>query len=319
MNVLLAIAAQVLHVALSLAIAPVLVGFIRWIEARLTGRDGQAFVQPWQDLLQLLRKQPVVAENASSLFAVAPLACFAAVGAAASLVPSFILGMAFAPLSDLLVIGGLLALARCVLALAGMDAGTSFGGMGASRTMTLACLGEPALLLVIFTLALFAGSSNLDVIAAVQQEGAASSWTSLGLALAAIVLVAIADVGRGPVGGAGARPQLTMLHQAMALEYSGRDLALLEGTEALRLLLWLNLIGAAFLPFGIAPAGAGLLAWPLGLACWLARLLLLATALAAAETILGRMRLPRVPCLLGFAVLLGLLAAAFLFAGARTV
>jgi len=319
MNVLLACVAQLLHVALLLAIAPVLVGFISWIQARLIGRGGQAFVQPWQDLLRLLRKQPVVAENASGLFAVAPLVCFAAVGTAASLVPSFTLGMAFAPLSDLLVIAGLLALTRCALALAGMDAGTALGGMGASRTMTLACLGEPALLLAIFTLALFAGSSNLDTVAAMQQEGGAASWTSLGLALAAIVLVAIADIGRGPIGGVGAHPQLAMLHQAMLLEYSGRDLALLEGTETLRLVLWLNLIGAAFLPFGIASAGAGLLAWPLGIACWLVKLLLLATALAVAETVFGRMRLPSVPRLLGFAVLLGLLAAAFLFAGARTV
>jgi len=319
MNALVATVAQVLHVALSLAIAPVLVGFIRWIEARLIGHSGQAFVQPWQDLLRLLRKQPVVAENASRLFAVAPLVFFAAVGIAASLVPSFTLGMAFAPLSDLVVIGGLLALARCALALAGMDVGTAFGGMGASRTTTLACFAEPAFLLVIFTLALFAGSSNLDAIAAMQQEGGAASWTSLGLALAAIVLVAIVDVGCGPMGGVGARPQLAMLQQAMALEYSGRDLALIEGTEALRLVLWLNLIGAAFLPWGIASAGAGPLAWPLGLACWLVKLLLLATALAVAETVLGRMRLLRVPQLLGFAVLLGLLAAAFLFAGARTV
>ncbi len=146
-------------------------GCIRRLKARLLGRVGPPLLQPWRDLLRLLRKQPVMAENASWLFAAAPAGCLAAIAAAAALVPSFALGMASAPLADLLVIAGLLALARCILALAAMDVGTAFGGIGASREMTFAVFAEPALLLVIFTLALLAGTTNLDVIAACLREG----------------------------------------------------------------------------------------------------------------------------------------------------
>ena len=318
MTILAALAAQVLHIALLLALAPALTGFIAWIKARLAGRVGPAVLQPWHDLARLLRKQRVVAENASELLAIAPLVAFAAIATGAALVPSFTLGMALAPLSDMLVIAGLLALARCAFALAGMDSGTALGGMGASRTMTLASCAEPALLLVIFTLALLAGSSNLDLIAAMRQDNSTGWRIDDGLALAAVLLVALADTGRG-LGRPGDHAELGMLHQAETLEFSGQDLALVGATAALRLLLWLNLIIAMFLPFGMASSGAGLMAWLLGVVCWLAKLLLLGTALAVLETVLGRMRLSRIQQLLGVALLFGLLAAVFLFANAGTV
>ncbi len=312
MNLAVALAAQVLHAVLMLATAPTLIGVILWVQARLVGRAGPPLLQPWRDLARLLRKQPVMAESASEVFAIAPLLSAAAIAIVAVLVPSFTLGMAFAPFTDLLAIAGLLALARCSIALAGMDAGSALGGIGASRTMALACLSEPALLLVIFTLGLLAGSSNLDVIAAMQQETGTDWRTGAGLALVATLLVAIADGANGPA----VRSELAMQREAMALEFSGRDLAMIEAAEALRLLVWLNLIGAMFLPFGIAPAGAGLAALLLGLVCWLAKLLLLAVALALLQAVMGRMRLMRVPHMLGVAILLGLLAVVFLFASA---
>lgn len=312
MNLAVALAAQVLHAVLMLATAPTLIGVILWVQARLVGRAGPPLLQPWRDLARLLRKQPVMAESASEVFAIAPLLSAAAVAIVAVLVPSFTLGMAFAPFTDLLAIAGLLALARCSIALAGMDAGSALGGIGASRTMALACLSEPALLLVIFTLGLLAGSSNLDVIAAMQQETGTDWRTGAGLALVATLLVAIADGANGPA----VRSELAMQREAMALEFSGRDLAMIEAAEALRLLVWLNLIGAMFLPFGIAPAGAGLAALLLGLVCWLVKLLLLAVAFALLQTVMGRMRLMRVPHMLGVAILLGLLAVVFLFASA---
>jgi formate hydrogenlyase subunit 4 len=312
-TILVALAAQILHVALLLAMAPVLTGLIAWIEARLVGRAGTSLLQPWRDLARLLRKQRVVAESASEFRVFAPLVAFAAVATAAAMVPSFTLDMLLAPLSDLLVIVGLLAMARCALALAAMDAGTALGGMGASRTITLASCAEPALLLVIFTLALLAGSSNLHRIATIRQESSAAWRIDDGFALVALLLVALVDTGRG-VRRPGERAEFAMLDQAESLEFSGQDLALIEGTAALRLLLWCNLIIVMFLPVGIAPSSAGLTGWLIGVACWLVKLLVLAIVLAALETVIGRTRLPRIPQLLGVAVLFGLVAALFLFA-----
>ncbi|MBN8891764.1 MAG: formate hydrogenlyase [Rhodospirillales bacterium 70-18] len=312
-GLLLALAAQLLHVALMLAAAPLLVGVIRRVKARLLGRAGPPVLQPWRDLLRLARKQPVVAENASWLFLAAPAAGFAAVLAAAALVPSFALGMASAPVADLLVIGGLLALARCILALAGMDIGTSFGGIGSSREMTYAAFAEPALILVVFTLALLVGTTNLDAIAAVLREGALGLRVSLGLILIAIIAIAIAENGRIPVDNPATHLELTMVHEAMVLEYSGRHLALIELAAALKLLVWMTLIGTVFVPFGMAPAGALPLWWATGMLAWAGKVGVLALALAGFETAIAKMRVFRVPEFLGIALLLALLAVVFLF------
>ena len=179
-DLLTGLAAEILHLGLMLAAAPLLIGCIRTLKARLLGRVGPPVMQPWHDLIRLARKQPVLAENASFLFAAAPTIGFAATLAAAALVPSFALGMSTAPVADLLVIAGLLALGRCTLALAGMDVGAAFGGIGASREMSFAVFAEPALILAIFTLTLLAGTTNLDGVAAVLREGSSGLRVSLG-------------------------------------------------------------------------------------------------------------------------------------------
>jgi formate hydrogenlyase subunit 4 len=301
------------HVALMLALAPVLVGFIRRVKARALGRVGPPVMQPWRDLRRLARKQPVLAANASWLFAAAPAAGFAATLAAAALVPGFALGMATASLADLIVIAGLLTLARCVLALAALDTGTAFGGIGASRDMTFATFAEPAMMLVIFTLALMLGTTNLDAIALVLRDATVGLRVSLGLALVAIVAVAIAETGRIPVDNPATHLELTMVHEAMVLEYSGRHLALIEWAAALRLLLWMTLIAAIFAPFGIATPQSGPLGWLLAVPLWMAKVGVTATVLALFESAIAKMRVFRVPEFLGIAVLLGLLAAVFLF------
>jgi formate hydrogenlyase subunit 4 len=302
MNLLLGFVAQLLHIALMLAATPALVSVVRWVEARLAGRTGPPVLQPWRDLHRLLRKETVVAEGASDLSTVAPLLSATAIGIAAFLVPSFALGMTFAPFADLLVIAGLMALSRGSIALAAMDAGTALGGMNASRATFLACLAEPAILSVVFVLSLLVGSSNLDLVAAMQQEGVADWRTAVALAFAATLLVAFVDCGW--------RPTL--------LEFSGWSQALIEATEALRLLLWFNLLGATFVPFGMAPAGAAPTAWLVGLASWLIRTLLFAAALAVAQAFVNRVRLMRAAHVLGVAILLGLLAIAYLFADMGT-
>ena len=300
---------QLLHLVLVLAVAPLLSGLLALLEARLRGRSGPPLLQPWRDLLRLWRKQAAIAENVSWLFRAAPAVAFAAIVVALALVPSFTLGMASAPAADLLAIAGLVMLARCTLALAAMDTGTAFGGIGASRAMFFAAFSEPVLLLVLFAVALLAGSTNADAVAAAPRDGGARA--SVGLALPALLAVVAMDGGR--VGA----DELAMADAAAALEYSGRRLALLEATRALRLLLWFSLIATLFFPYGIAPAEASPGLWLVGLVAWLAKLLVLVVALAVFRTMRARMRLFRVPELLGVALLLALLAAVLWFVGQR--
>jgi len=312
LSLFLAIAAQLVHVALMLAAAPVLVGLIRLVKARLLGRRGPPLLQPWRDLIRLLRKQPVLADNASFVFRGAPAVTLAATIGAAALVPSFALGMTLGPVSDLLVIAGLLTLGRCATALGGMDVGTAFGGIGASREMTFAVYAEPALLLVILTLALLAGTTNLDIIATLLGRGALGLRVSLGMVLVAIITVALAENGRIPIDNPATHLELTMVHEAMVLEYSGRDLALVEAGTALKLLVWLSLIAAIFCPFGLARADDPLF-WVLGAVLWTVKIGVLGIALAVFETSIAKMRVFRVPEFLGIALLLGVLAAVFLY------
>ncbi len=308
-----ALAAQLAHLALMLAAAPLLAGLLRRFGARLQGRIGPPVLQSWRDLVRLARKQPVLAENASPLFTAAPFVHFAAVATAAALVPSYTLGMAGAPAADLLVIAGLLGLARAVLALAAMDVGTAFGGIGASREMTFAVFAEPALLLVFVTYALLAGTTNLDAVAVLLREGTLGLRVSIGLALVATMAVAIAECSRMPVDNPSGHLELSMVHEAMVLEYSGRHLALIEAAAGLKLLVWFSLIGVLSAPFGAGSAEVGVLSWPLGLLAWAGKTVLLAGALAVFETAIAKMRVFRVPEFLGVALLLGLLAAVFLF------
>lgn len=310
MAVLFAALGQVLHIALMLLAAPLLVGLIRLAKARLIGRTGPPLLLPYRDLARLLRKQPVVAPHATWLFGAAPAIGLAAVIVAAALVPAFATGLLLAPLSDLLVLAGLLALARVIAALAALDTGTAFGGIGASRDLSFAVFAEPALLLVAMTLALLAGSTLLDAIVVALRDQALGLRVSLGLCLIGLAAVAVAENARIPVDNPATHLELTMVHEALVLEYSGRHLALVEFNAALRLILWLSLIAALMFPFGIA---AGPLGWPLGILAWGVKLALLGLALAAFEVSIAKMRVFRVPEFLGAALLLTLLAAIFLF------
>jgi formate hydrogenlyase subunit 4 len=299
-NLLCGLIAQVLHVALIAAAAPTVVGVLSWMRARLSGHAGPPLLQPWRDLARLLRKQPVLAESSSIVTVQAPIACAATTAIAACLVPSFALGMLFARFADILLILGLLMAARCSLALIAVDSGTALHGTSASRVMLLGCLIEPVLLAVLLAVALLTGSGNLDLVAAGQAEG---DW-QIGstLALAAHVLVGLIDA---------AHPD------ALVDQLSGPDLALVDASAAVRLLVWFNLIGAMFLPFGMAQAETGApLAWVVGVVCWSGKTLLFTTVLAVTETVVGRIGLMRAAKALGVAILLALLATGFLFAQA---
>jgi formate hydrogenlyase subunit 4 len=308
-----AILTQLLHVGLMLAAAPLVVGVTRWLKARMMGRRGASPLQPLRDLDKLLRKTPLLAENASVVSEAAPYLAFTACLLAAALVPSFARGMALAPLSDLVLLAGLLALARVALALAGLDVGTAFGGLGAAREMSFAAFAEPALLLCVLTLAILAGTTNLDLIATTIRDGALGLRVSLLLAAMAMLAVAVAENARIPVDNPATHLELTMVHEAMLLEASGRHLALWEYGAALRLTLWLALVAAVFVPAGAAPEGSGPLAWGFGLLAWGAKMGALCLGLALFESATAKMRVFRVPEFLGAALLLALLAAALLF------
>ncbi len=317
MSVLLSLLALILHATLLIAAAPVVSGFVRVVEARLSGRRGPATLQPWRDLARLARKQPVVADSASFVTLGAPVVALAVTLPAALLVPSFTLGMASAPAADLLVVAGLLASARVALALAAMDAGTGFGGMGASRAMLVALFSEPALLLVALIFVALVGTSNLDAIAAALREGAAGARLSIGVALVVMAMVALAANGRLPVDDPAAACEPGMAGGAQSLEYSGWLLAMIEFSGSLRLLTWFGLLGTLFMPMALAPAGAGPLAWLPAMLGWALRTGAGCVAIGVLELAAGRMRLFRVPAFLGAALLLGLLGAVFLFAGGR--
>jgi formate hydrogenlyase subunit 4 len=270
-------------------------------------------VQPYRDLLRLLRKEVVLAENASWLFRVTPYLTFAATWVAAALVPTFAAGLLFSWTADLIAIIALLASARFFLALAGMDVGTSFGGIGASREVMIASLAEPAMLLIVFTLALVAGSTQLSSIAAFMVSSEVGLRVSLGLVLIALIMVAIAENARVPIDNPATHLELTMVHEAMVLEYSGRHLALVEFAAALKLLLYMSLIACLFAPWGLAVAGAGPAAYAAGAIACLAKLAVGTFLLALFETAIAKMRVFRVPEFLGAALMLGLLATLLLF------
>jgi len=298
---------------LVLALAPLFTGYVRKVKARLLRRRGPPVWQPYLDLARLLRKEVVLAENASWLFRAVPYLVFAATWVAAALVPTFVSGLASGHAADLIAIVALIASTRFFLALAGLDVGTSFGGIGSSREMMFATLAEPAMIMIVFTLALIAGSTQLSTIAEVFVGPSVGLRVSLGLALVALVLVAIAENSRVPVDNPATHLELTMVHEAMVLEYSGRHLALIELAAALKLLLYASLIACVFAPWGIAPSGAGLLAFAIGVLLYGAKVAVIGFLLAFFETSIAKMRVFRVPEFLGVALMLGLLGTLLLF------
>jgi len=313
MAVIVDLVVQGAQMLVVLALAPLLTGIVRKAKARLLRRRGPSVIQPYRDLVRLLRKEAVVAEQASWLFRVAPYMIFACTWVAAALVPSFASGLIFSWSADLIAIIALVGSARFLLALAGLDVGTAFGGIGASREMVFASLAEPAMIMIVFTLSLLAGSTQLSSVVAFMLSPDVGLRVSLALALIALMLVAIAENARIPVDNPATHLELTMVHEAMVLEYSGRHLAMIELAAALKLTLYLSLIAAIFAPWGMARAGAMPKAYAIGLAIYVGKLAVGGVLLAVFETSIAKMRVFRVPEFLGAALMLGLLGTVLLF------
>jgi formate hydrogenlyase subunit 4 len=304
---------ELLQFVLLIVLAPLLTALVRKVKARLTGRIGPGLFQPYRDLLRLLRKEVVLAPNASWLFRTSPYLIFTAVWLAAAIVPTFATGLFLSRAADLIALVALLGTARFATALAGMDVGTSFGGIGASREMMIGSLAEPAMLMVTFTVALVVRSTSLPHIAEFLLTHDVGIRISLFLGLVSLLIVAVAENARIPIDNPATHLELTMVHEAMILEYSGRHLALIEAAAMLKLLLYISLIAAVFFPWGLAIDPSEPRALAIGLGSYVAKLALGGILLALFETSVAKMRVFRVAEFLGSAFLLGLLAAIFLY------
>jgi formate hydrogenlyase subunit 4 len=302
----------VLHTALLLAVAPLLKTVIRKMKARLQTRQGPPLLQGYYDLAKLLRKEPVRSETASWIYVAGPRVYFGAIVAAATLVPVLTPSPPLEAAGGILLLVGTLALARFALATAALDTGSAFGGMGSSRDMTIAALAEPALMLGLFTCALAAGSLNVGgLVRSVLQRGVVLYPSDL-LAFAGLFIIVIAETGRIPVDNPATHLELTMIHEAMVLEYAGPDLALVEWASAVKELLYLTLLVDLFLPAGMATSAAPV-ALAAALGAWAIKIGVLAIGVTVTESMNAKLRLFRVPELVSVSLGLAFLALAIRF------
>src|SRR6266542_2422938 len=307
--------ALVLQLLLLLLLAPLLSGLIKNWKAKLQNRRGPRIWQPYFDLFKFLRKDMVISEHASWIFSVTPYVLFLTALSAGLVVPMVTAQAPMSLFGGVLALIGLLALGRFFLALAGLDAGSAFGGMGSSREMTISAIAEPAMMLAIFTVAITAGSTDLSRIV---QTAQTPDWKLLNpthvMAFAALFIVLLAETGRIPVDNPATHLELTMIHEAMLLEYSGRYLAFMEWGASIKQLVLMTLLANIFFPFGFA-ADATVAGLGLSALAYLVKLLLLSAAVVVVETTNAKLRLFRVPDLLSAAFVLATLAllSTFLF------
>src|SRR5438067_11894428 len=306
------LSAALLQAAGFLAAAPLLKAAIKKMKATLQNRQGPPLLQGYYDLAKLLRKDPLRSETATWVYMAGPRVYLAAAVAATTLVPVLVAGAPLEAAGGILLLVGTLALGRFALATAALDTGSPFGGMGASRDMTIAALAEPALVLGLFTSALAAGSLNLGVLVrALLQHGPAFHPSDL-LAFAGLFMIVIAETGRIPVDNPATHLELTMIHEAMVLEYSGPDLAIVEWAAAMKLFLFMSLLANLFFPWGV-PTDAGVATLAVGAISPAAKLTVLAGLLAVMETAMAKLRLFRVPELLAGSFALALLSVTSMF------
>lgn len=297
-----------------LAVSPFLVGLIRKVKAWLQLRQGASILQPYADLAKLFKKQPVISTTTSWIFTAAPYIVFASTLTAGLLIPTFTSQTPMNFAGNIIALVYLLALGTFFLMLAGLDAGSAFGGMGSSREAIVASLTEPAMILSIFAIALTAGSTNLSTVVhkTAMLEDIMTDPSPHLMALAALFIVALAETGRVPVDNPATHLELTMIHEAMLLEYSGRYLALLEWAAGLKLAVFLSLIANVFAPWGIATTVTPV-AMGVGLLVYVVKTAALAVFIGIIECMFAKLRLFRVTDLLGVAFILALLGLLFFY------
>jgi len=302
----LGIVAQALEIVVALALAPLLSGWVNQWRARLQNKSAPGLLQPYRLLHKLFHKDSVVAEHASPLFRAVPYLVFGCMALACSIVPTLSTDLPLAPAADAIALVGLFALARVFISLAAMDIGTSFGSLGARREMLIGFLAEPALLMVLFSASLISRSTSLTTVVETLAHRELAIHPALAFALVAFIMVALAENARVPVDNPATHLELTMIHEALILEYSGRHLALLEWAASLKLFAYSCIGIALFLPWGIAEAQAPL-ALVLSLPALVLKLAVGGMGLALLETLAAKMRIFRVPEFLASAFLLAVL------------
>ncbi len=293
---------ELLQIAALLAVAPLFAGWVKMLKCWFQGRSAPGMLQPWRDILKLFSKDVVLAESASWIFRFTPYLVFGVSVLAGGIIPILSMDLPLSATADVIALVALFAIARFFTALAGMDIGTAFGGMGSSREMTIASLAEPAMLMAVFAVSLVAKSTSLSQMAFVISQGHSLLRPSLVFALLAFVLIALAETGRIPVDNPATHLELTMIHEAMVLEYSGRHLALVEWAKMMKLFLFVALGIASFFPWGIARSDdpyAVLAAVPV----LVLKLALAGIGIVLIETGLAKMRIFRITEFLGSAFL----------------
>jgi len=302
----LGIASQALEIVVALALAPLLTGWVNQCRAWLQNRSGPGVLQPYRMLHKLFHKDSVVADHASRLFRAVPYLVFGCMALASSIVPTISTDLPLSPAADAIALVGLFALARVFISLAAMDIGTSFGTLGARREMMIGFLAEPALLMVLFSASLIAGSTSLTTVVETLTHRELAIYPALAFAGVAFTMVSLAENARVPVDNPATHLELTMIHEAMILEYSGRHLALIEWASSLKLFAYSCIGLALFLPWGIAEANAPLALLP-ALLVLVLKLAVGGAALAVLETLAAKMRIFRVPEFLAGAFLLAVI------------
>ena len=297
---------QVAQTLLAILVAPLLLGWTNQCRAWLQGRSAPPLTQPFRVMRKLFHKDAVIAHNASPLFRFAPYMVFACMALAAGIVPMIANDLPFSPAADVIALVGIFALARVFLALAAMDIGTSFGSLGARREMLVSFLAEPALLMVFFTASLISKSTELPIIVQTLAHKEFIIYPSMAFAAVAFWMISVAENARIPVDNPTTHLELTMIHEAMILEYSARHLALIEWAVALKLFTYSTLGIALFVPWGIAPRG-DLAALPLAVLALVVKLMIGGAALSLLEAISAKVRLFRAPEFLGTAFMLAVL------------
>jgi formate hydrogenlyase subunit 4 len=297
---------ELFQVLLLAAVAPLFAGWVKMLKCWSQGRTTPGPLQPMRDLHKLFVKDVLLAANASWIFRFTPYLVFGTALLAGGIIPILSVDLPLARTADVIVFVALFAIARFFTALAGMDIGTAFGGMGSSREMTIASLAEPAMLMAIFTISLGSASTSLAQIVSSIQSGQLLLRPSFAFAILAFVLIALAETGRIPVDNPATHLELTMIHEAMILEYSGRHLALIEWAGMMKLSLFCYLGIAAFFPWGIA-ASRDLRALGLAFGALVLKLAVIGIGIVLIETGLAKMRIFRLTEFLGAAFLMATL------------
>jgi formate hydrogenlyase subunit 4 len=294
-----------IQTAIFIIAAPLFASWIKRVKCRLQNRRPPSIWQPYLNLWRLFGKQVILSHNASPVFRFTPYLVIAATVLAAAVIPLISLNLPFYAVADVIVLIGFFALARFFLTLAGLDVGTAFGGMGSSREMMISSLAEPAMLLAVFTLAMVASSTNLSTVISHMLSSGVTLRPSLLFTFLSLLLVAVAETGRIPVDNPATHLELTMVHEAMILEYTGRHLALIEWAGMIKQMIYGVLIANLFFPWGIA-TDLSASSIVIAILAITGKLMLLGLALAISETVLAKMRVFRVPGFLMLALVLAL-------------